>query len=549
MTVSGMHTQPPASAALRGFVTVDGCRLHYIRQGQGPAVVMLHASPCSAKVMSDLQARWGAEFTTIAFDLPGFGLSQSPDGVITIPVLAEMIVGGMRALGIEQAALYGRHTGASVCLDIALNHPGMVSMLLTDGLPIFAAPYTEERLAQYLPPIESRWDGGHLTWAYFRYREQHMFWPWDYSVIAHRADADLPDVQFLHRGAVELLEAAETYAQTYQAAFRYETLPLVDKVEVPVFWGNRPGDSQFKTIPRYPAGAPIHVVDRDPEIALEEELALLRLHPAVGDVPQFQSGFAASSLPMRLEDYIETRHGCVRAIGIGLQHGGVPLIYLHDLPGGIDLHLEEIELLAQNRPVLAFELAGNGESYVSSAPGNALWLDQIDDVIAQLGWARVELFAHGTSAGLALDYALKHPANVAGVILRSPPILSAEERALFRTGYAPDITPSEDGGYLLRLWHHLRDQELWYPHFRRDHASRRTTPPRIDPAWLTRRAVTLLKQPEHYAPIWQAVFDQDVAAALGAVTVPVHVIVDPSDIFAGTSASHASGSTPAAISE
>src|SRR5690606_11343670 len=117
---------------------------------------------------------------------------------------------------------------------------------------------------------------------------------------------------------------------------------------------------------------------------------------------------------------------------------------------------------AQNRPVLAFELAGNGESYVSSAPGNALWLDQIDDVIAQLGWARVELFAHGTSAGLALDYALKHPANVAGVILRSPPILSAEERALFRTGYAPDITPSEDGGYLLRLWHHLRDQELWY---------------------------------------------------------------------------------------
>jgi pimeloyl-ACP methyl ester carboxylesterase len=548
MTVLEMHPRASASA-VRGFVTVDGRRLHYIRQGNGPAIVMLHASPCSAKVMSDLQLRWGAEFTTFAFDLPGFGLSQPPDGDITIPVLAEIIIAGMRALGIEQAALYGRHTGASVCLEMAVNHPAMVSMLLTDGLPIFAAPYTDERLAQYLPPIEPRWDGGHLTWAYFRYREQHMFWPWDYSVLEHRADADLPDVQFLHRGAVELLEAADTYAQTYQAAFRYETLPLVDEVDVPVFWGNRPGDSQFKTIPRYPAGAPIHVMDRDPEIALEQELELLRLHKAAGVVPDYFSGFEASALPMSLEDYIVTRHGCVRVIGAGLQRDGVPLIFLHDLPGGIDLHREEIERLAEDRPVVAFELAGNGESFVASAPSHAVWLEQIEDVRATFGWGEVALYAHGTSAALALDFAGRHADQVREIIMRSPPVLSADERALFSAQYAPDITPSEDGGYLLRLWHHLRDQELWYPHFRRDHASRRTAPPRIDPAWLTRRAVTLLKQPEHYAPIWQAVLGHDLGAALGGISVPVRVIVDPSDIFAGTAAGLASGSVPAAVSE
>jgi len=547
MNVSTMHTQPPA--VLRGFVTVGDRRLHYIRQGQGPAVVLLHASPCSAKVMSDLQARWGAEFTTFAFDLPGFGLSQPPSGLITIPVLAEMVVAGMQALGIEQAALYGRHTGASVCLDIALNHPEMVSMLLTDGLPIFAAPYTDERLAQYLPPLEPCWDGGHLTWAYFRYREQHMFWPWDYSDVAHRADADLPDIQFLHRGAVELLEAADTYAQTYQAAFRYETLPFVDKVQVPVFWGNRPGDSQFKTIPRYPAGAPIHVMDRDPDVALEQELELLRLHKAVGVVPDYSSGFMASALPAALEDYIITRHGCVRAIGAGLQHDGMPLMFLHDLPGGIDLHREEIERLAEDRPVVAFELAGNGESFVASAPSHAIWLEQIEDVLAALGWGDVSLYAHGTSAALALNFASRHSERVEGVILRSPPVLSSDERALFGAHYAPDITPSEDGGYLLRLWHHLRDQELWYPHFHRDHASRRTAPPRIDPAWLTRRAVTLLKQPEHYAPIWRDVLSQDVGSALGSASNPVRVIVDPSDIFAGTSAGYADRPASAALSE
>lgn len=536
MTVSGMHTQPPVTDALRGFVVVDGCRLHYVRQGRGPAVVMLHASPCSAKVMTDLQQRWGEEFTTFAFDLPGFGLSEAPAGEITIPVLGEMIAEGMRALGIEQAALYGRHTGASVCLEIALNYPQMVSMLLTDGLPIFAAPYSDERLAQYLPPIEPRWDGGHLTWAFFRYREQHMFWPWDYSVIEHRADADLPDVQFLHRGALELLEAAQTYAQTYQAAFRYETLPHIDKVKVPAYWGNRPGDSQFKTIPRYPEGAPVRVMDRDPEIALEQELELLRLHKAVGVVPAYRPGFEATELPDKLEDYIVTRHGCVRAIGMGLKQAGVPLIYLHDLPGGIDLHREEVERLSQDRPVIAFELAGNGESFIAGTPGQSIWLDQVEDVRSQLGWQRLELFAHGTSAGLALDYATRHADKIAGVILRSPPVLSASERQEFAARYAPDITPTEDGGYLLRLWHHLRDQELWYPHFRKDHTARRTAPPRIDPAWLTRRAVILLKQPEHYSAIWRAVFEHDLKAMLEAGNVPVRVITDTSDIFAGTAA-------------
>ncbi|WP_323014082.1 alpha/beta hydrolase, partial [Devosia sp.] len=237
----------------KGFVTVEGCRLHYTRRGEGPAVVMLHASPCSAKVMAPLQAVWGREFTTFAFDLPGFGLSQAPaDGEITIERLADLIAAGMRAIGIGQAALYGRHTGASVCLELALRHPGLASMLLTDGLPIFSAPYTEERLAQYLPPIEPRWDGGHLNWAFFRYREQHMFWPWDAGDLAHRADADLPDLDFLHRGMLELLEASTTYARTYRAAFLHQALPRIDAVRVPAYWGNRPGDSQFKTMPLYP---------------------------------------------------------------------------------------------------------------------------------------------------------------------------------------------------------------------------------------------------------------------------------------------------------
>ena len=72
---------PPntASTICKGFVEMDGRTLHYIRRGKGPALILLHAAPCSAKVMAPLQAAWEGDFTTFAFDLPGFGLSEMID--------------------------------------------------------------------------------------------------------------------------------------------------------------------------------------------------------------------------------------------------------------------------------------------------------------------------------------------------------------------------------------------------------------------------------------------------------------------------------------
>lgn len=538
MTDSALTVDSPP--VHKGFVTVDGCRLHYVRQGRGPAVVLLHASPCSAKVMSELQAVWGREFTTFAFDLPGFGLSQAPaDGEITIERLADLIAGAMRAIGLRQGALYGRHTGASVALELVLRHPHLASMLLTDGLPIFAAPYTEQRLTEYLPDITPQWHGGHLTWTFFRYREQHIFWPWDAPDLAHRADADLPDIDFLHRGTLELLEAADTYARTYRAAFLHQALPRIGDVKVPVYFGNRPGDSQYKTIRRYPPGAAVHVMSRDPDVALREELDLLRRHKASGAVPEHASGFSAQALPAELFDYIETRHGPVRAWGLGLAQQARPLLFLHDLPGSLDLHVQEIRSLAAARPVLAFDLGGNAES-PGDAPSLTLWREQAQDVLAAIGWSDVDLHALGTAAGVALDLGKCRPGPIGEITLQSPPLLTQDERVELTT-HVPDISPVDDGGYLLRLWHHLRDSELWYPWFGRDHTARRSNEPRIDPAGLTRHAVALLKQPYNYAAIWREVLSQDLGAALKSCPVPVRIASQPSDLFAPAVERHLAG--------
>ncbi len=511
----------------KGFIEVAGRRLHYVRMGEGPPVVMLHASPCSAKVMAPLQAILAVRFTTFAFDLPGFGLSDPPPGeTVETWQLADTIAGAIRELGLSQVAAYGRHTGAGIAVEMARRHPALVSMVLTDGFPVFAQPYSEERLAEYLPPIVPRWDGGHLIWTWFRYREQHIFWPWDRATMASRADIELPNADFLHRGTVELLEAA-AYRKVYASAFRHPGLAMIDEVAVPVCYGTRPGDSQHKTMKMYPSSAWMQEFPRDFLEAAALECRILERHPAQSAVPphagRIHPGMTATT------DYVTTRTGQGFVVADGLDRPGLPLVVLHDLPGAAGLHAPWLEAMAAHRPVLALELGGNGHSDSASA-GVAQWADEVEDLLDAAGIGRVCIHAIGTSAAVGVEFALRRPQRVAGLLLQSPPLVAPGWAE--KVDFAPDIAPVRDGGHLLRLWHHLRDQELWFPWFETVPACARQVEPRIAPERLHQRALAMLRQPHHYRAIWCAVLEYPLAEAMVRVTVPMGVAGQAQDIFA-----------------
>ena len=63
------------------FVTVDGLSLRYIEAGKGPVLILLHGASLgsSADVFArNLGPLADAGFRAIAFDQPGFGLSDNP---------------------------------------------------------------------------------------------------------------------------------------------------------------------------------------------------------------------------------------------------------------------------------------------------------------------------------------------------------------------------------------------------------------------------------------------------------------------------------------
>src|SRR6185436_16226264 len=64
------------------YVTVDGLKLRYIEEGKGHPVLFLHGASLGSSAdvfLRNLGPFADAGFRAMAFDIPGFGLSEIPE--------------------------------------------------------------------------------------------------------------------------------------------------------------------------------------------------------------------------------------------------------------------------------------------------------------------------------------------------------------------------------------------------------------------------------------------------------------------------------------
>jgi pimeloyl-ACP methyl ester carboxylesterase len=506
----------------RHFVTVGQRRVHYLRAGSGPALVLLHACPVSAKVMRPLMPVFGEKFTCLAFDMPGFGLSDKlPQPKPSIEDFADALAETLDALGIEQVATYGRHTGASIAVEFAARHPKRTSMALADGSAVFAKRYTDEELDRYLEPIVPTFDGGHLLRLWMRYRDQHAFWPWNRQTAEARSDADIPDVDFLHRGVVEMLEAGNDYRIGYAAPFRHRMLDVIPDLKVPVCFGNRPGDSMWRTRPLYPASAWQEAMPREHGPATLREREILLKHPPRSTPPPAPQ---ATPLPGRTTtNYIDGIF--VRSTELS----ACPTLVLHHAPGSSFLY-DDLVLALGN--AFALDLPGHGES--DPLPGNPqtveTWVAATEKLLQTMNIRELRIYGHNGGCTVAVELARRLGSRVRGVVLDAPTFVDDAQLA---SRYAPSVQPTWDGSHWLRAWNHIRDSELWWPWYERKHQNVRKTA-RIDPNVLTVRVREAMKQPGSYESAWQAALTYKFrdGARTRSGSVPELVIAAPEDVFA-----------------
>jgi epoxide hydrolase 4 len=114
------------------YAEVNEIRLHYVEQGEGPLVVLLHGFPeFWYGWRKQIEALANAGFRVVAPDTRGYNLSDKPRGVKAYDtnLLAADIAGLIRERGAERAFLAGHDWGGTIAWTVAMNHPEVVERL------------------------------------------------------------------------------------------------------------------------------------------------------------------------------------------------------------------------------------------------------------------------------------------------------------------------------------------------------------------------------------------------------------------------------------
>lgn len=490
----------------RHYLTVEDRIVHYRRCGEGPALILLHASPVSSKVFEPLMRFYAQTFTTFAFDTPGNGLSDpldldDPD----IQDYARAQVRALELLGVKRAIAYGRHTGASIAATMAEQRPDLITMAMTDGYPVFTEEERETYLSGYLNDLPVTDEGSHLTWLWNRYRDQFLFWPWNKRTADNLAACDMPDTEFIQNGVIALMEAGNNYKSPYRAVFKHDAIATLEQADAPICVAARPGDSLYGRFSRVPAQFWKETIPGEFAEASMRELDIMLPHIPDCAAPEIKPNKVENGMR---RDFVTTGSDHLQVIE--KEGPGRPIVFIGPAPGSLEPSWALLEQLSESRRLVAIEPAGCGES---SAPGDGnvsigRQADRVVDCVRQLGLEACDVVGLESGGAIALEAARRLRSN--HLLLINPLLIDLTLRASLANAYAQDTAPQQDGTHLTRLWQEVRQSELFFPWFDARRVAAR--PPEsidLDPDRLTKKTLAFAKHAASHQRLWQTVWEYD----------------------------------------
>lgn len=155
-----MKLDPLITAAPRvsfHHAQVDNVKVFYRRAGNpsAPTVLLLHGFPTSSFMYRDLIPMLADRYHVIAPDMPGFGLTETPEQgpyAYTFDQLAKTMERFTEVLGLQRYAMQVFDYGAPVGWRMAAAHPERITALISQNGNAY-----EEGLADGWIPIREYW--------------------------------------------------------------------------------------------------------------------------------------------------------------------------------------------------------------------------------------------------------------------------------------------------------------------------------------------------------------------------------------------------------
>lgn len=519
----------------REFVSLPHSRfgprqVHLRRSGRGPAVVLLHQSPLSSRDVLPMLGRLSLTHSCIAPDTPGYGLSDPLPVDTDMESLAAGVIELADALGLEQFAVYGFHTGAMIGIAVAMHYPDRVTAVAANGCLALTSAERAEMLASYLPAFDPSWDGAHLAWLWARLREQAIFFPWYRGEDDHRLACDLPSTDHLQAAALDVLRAGDHYRSAYRAALAFDSADALRALRVPALVTASSRDPLQEHLTRLPADAPM--VSIVPGGSAQETLALCERfladrpasvpHPSIGRLALDARSWQAMLGPPAQQ---------LRCLWQGSPDSPVTLI-LHDAWSCAD---QVLDALAGSCPsgqaLLACDLPGHGESdpvvshQLSRIEQHAAVVSTVLDRL-EIRNCRVVGFGYGGLVGIELALRDVRVSKLATIGMS----VNKAEARWDPVAWMSDLIPRWHGGHLLAAWHMMRDSSLFYPWFERTEGGIIPGASAPDPVEVNRRVLSLLRAPHAAADAWRAYLDYPLNERLAGLRCPHLVASRPSEL-------------------
>jgi pimeloyl-ACP methyl ester carboxylesterase len=216
------------------FMDIHGMKVHYMDEGEGPALLMVHGSESSLHTWDVIADMLKDEFRIIRYDIPGFGLSDpslDPERLSITPedLAAELL----HRLGVKKVTGVGVSSGGTLVTYLAAAYPELVERLVLSNMP--SAPVKTDHLVMPQTFLD----------AQQRAKQAEGFEDEDYWYQFHTYFAGDPD-----RISKKILKEYYDYARRFPEEFPHGMVGIIgdgieakkkfSKVTQPVFiiWGS-----------------------------------------------------------------------------------------------------------------------------------------------------------------------------------------------------------------------------------------------------------------------------------------------------------------------
>ncbi|MBA3870831.1 MAG: alpha/beta hydrolase [Anaerolineae bacterium] len=177
------------------YIDTGDVRLHAVIGGGGPPLLLIHGWPetwYAWRLMMPILAR---DFTVVAVDQRGIGLSDKPMDGYDTATLAKDMIGLMDALGYQKFAVVGHDTGFAISYALAADFPDQIDRIALTEIP--GRPMTSASGPGFVPgQISNRLWGIPFNWVENLPEEliagrEDLFFGYEFAIQGRKLPDDL----------------------------------------------------------------------------------------------------------------------------------------------------------------------------------------------------------------------------------------------------------------------------------------------------------------------------------------------------------------------